>query len=277
MEVELCRKLGLRYSLERCSDGLIHAVPEIMTDAEIWAVLCLALGISEPEIAAAYLEFEPLWMERVLPQLMEVSRSHDRPMPPQPNSYTTLGKREAFGLYTVIKYKNVRSILEIGGATGFSAWFFKECLSMLGRKGQVYTIDADRDGLWLLPDSVSSTIDYTWESAFKLGSEEMFKHPVVKNFGLSEEVLPQLLPAVPFDFIFHDCAHTWQNTLFNVSECIRRCGDSVVHSCHDWRLPYRKNEDRYAERQVFNQCFGEGFCYFGIVELYGVGIAFRGT
>ena len=275
MEVELCRKLGLRYRLENFSDGLVHAVPEIMTNAEIQAALCQALGTDEQELSSTLTEFGTLWKERVMPKLAEVSHVEGRPLPPHPGSYATVAQQEAFALYATIKHKDVRSILDIGGMIGFSAWFFAECLQRLGRQGKVHAIDVNRDGLSMLPDTESFTIDYAVTSLPERGYGAVLKHSLVKNFGFSEEILPQLLPAVSFDLVYHDCAHSWRNTYFNVSECMKWCKDATIQACHDWRAPYRKDADRCAERQVFNHFFREGYHYFGVVELHGVGFAFR--
>lgn len=103
---------------------------------------------------------------------------------------------------------------------------------------------------------------------------------LIKIWGEAEEKLPEILKKYPVDFVFHDCAHTWDHIESCVST-IHAFNDQIIQTCHDCAAGMWKpdRETQYgiicAERPVFDNHYLENpnFYYAVLEDKYGFGLA----
>lgn len=178
----------------------------------------------------------------------------------------TWSYEEAFLAWLLVLRFQPKYLLELGSQHGHSGLIWLDALKRTG--GKLIAVELGQDPRNHYVGTSVGTMEFLPEE----------DENVIKIWGDAEEKLPGILLDYPVDFVFHDCAHTWDH----VEKCVSIIEPfGIIQTCHDcaegmWR-PER--ETHYgiicAERPIFDQHFlhNNDYYYRIFEDRYGMGMS----
>lgn len=172
---------------------------------------------------------------------------------------------EAFLAWLLVLKFKPKYLLELGSQHGHSGIIWLDALKQVG--GKLIALELGKDPRNKYGEASIGTMEFLPDN----------DNDVIKIWGDAEENLSEILKTYPVDFVFHDCAHTWEH----VENCVSIIKEKrIIQTCHDcaknmWR-PDRPTQYGIicAERPVFDKHFlNDDTYYYRILEdKYGMGL-----